>query len=360
MKISIGSNIIKGPWGGGNQFAINLSNYLKNRGWEVKTDLKDRDIDIILMTEPRKYSSSGNYNQLGISKYLILNPRSLVIHRINNCDKGRDTRNLNKYLTRANKVADSTIFISNYLKNIFINGELIKNKNFTVVMNGADSKLFNKINRKRWNKKDKLKIVTHHWSNNYNKGFDIYKELDRISLLGVNSTGIDFCYIGNIPENFRFKNTKIIPPLKLEELVREIKKNHVYITAAKGEGAGMHHIEAALCGLPILYRNSGALPEYCKGFGVIFEDTSDFKDKLNEIIEKYDYYFSKMKEYPYNANLMCQRYESVFLELLRSKYKLNKNKRRFEYLIIFLKETFLCIRDITLNKLKRLTERVFK
>ena len=30
MKISIGSKIIQGPWGGGNLFAINLSNYLKS------------------------------------------------------------------------------------------------------------------------------------------------------------------------------------------------------------------------------------------------------------------------------------------------------------------------------------------
>ena len=29
MKISIGTNIKQGPWGGGNLFAINLINYLK-------------------------------------------------------------------------------------------------------------------------------------------------------------------------------------------------------------------------------------------------------------------------------------------------------------------------------------------
>ncbi len=34
-KISIGSNIIKGPWGGGNQFAISLSGYLRKKDWKV-------------------------------------------------------------------------------------------------------------------------------------------------------------------------------------------------------------------------------------------------------------------------------------------------------------------------------------
>ena len=32
------------------------------------------------------------------------------------------------------------------------------------------------------------------------------------------------------------------------------------------------HIEGILCGLPIIYRESGALPEYCKKFGVPFEN----------------------------------------------------------------------------------------
>ena len=56
MKISIGTNIKDGPWGGGNLFAINLKNYLENKGHEVVHSLKDNDIDIILITEPRKTS----------------------------------------------------------------------------------------------------------------------------------------------------------------------------------------------------------------------------------------------------------------------------------------------------------------
>ena len=54
MKISIGTNIKEGPWGGGNLFAINLRNYLIKQGHNVVHNLKDEDIDIILITEPRK------------------------------------------------------------------------------------------------------------------------------------------------------------------------------------------------------------------------------------------------------------------------------------------------------------------
>ena len=41
MKISIGSKIITGPWGGGNLFAQNLSEYLINKGHSVIYDLSE-------------------------------------------------------------------------------------------------------------------------------------------------------------------------------------------------------------------------------------------------------------------------------------------------------------------------------
>lgn len=353
MKISIGANIKQSPWGGGNKFAISLANYLKSRGWVVVTDLKDKDIDVVLMMEPRRYSASSTYNQLKISKYIIKHPNTIVIHRINNCDEGRNTRNLNKYLTRANKVADSTIFISNYLKDVYIGKGLIKNKNFRVIKNGADDKLFKRKGRIKWDKRGDLRIVTHHWSSNYNKGFDIYKELDKLAQTAIDGIKISFNYIGNIPEDFKFENTKVIPPLDKEELVNEIKKNHIYVTGAKGEGAGMHHIEAALCGLPLLYRNSGALPEYCNGFGVMFDGVYDLKEKLIKIIEEYDFLFDKMEWYPYNARNMCENYEKFILELPNNIKLGNLIKRRLEFFLIYIKEMVLSIKDIVWFKLKR-------
>ena len=49
MKVSIGSRIVDGPWGGGNLFAINLRDYLLKNGHEVIFDLSEKDIDVILL-----------------------------------------------------------------------------------------------------------------------------------------------------------------------------------------------------------------------------------------------------------------------------------------------------------------------
>ena len=63
MKVSIGSRVIDGPWGGGNLFVINLKKYLINNGHQVVHDLCDRDIDIILLTDPRsRKESSSTFN----------------------------------------------------------------------------------------------------------------------------------------------------------------------------------------------------------------------------------------------------------------------------------------------------------
>ena len=72
MKISIGTKIKDGPWGGGNLFAINLKNYLESNGHKVFHDLDEDDIDIILITEPRKPQNLQHLliSMFGITKIL--------------------------------------------------------------------------------------------------------------------------------------------------------------------------------------------------------------------------------------------------------------------------------------------------
>ena len=70
MKIAIGTNIQEGPWGGGNAFAKNLSSFLRESGHEVVYKLLDKDIDIILLTEPRKLSETSSFNHKDIKEYL--------------------------------------------------------------------------------------------------------------------------------------------------------------------------------------------------------------------------------------------------------------------------------------------------
>ena len=192
-------------------FAINLTNYLIQKGYNVTSNLEDNDIDIILLTEPRKTSESSAFTHIDVNNYLnYKNQNAIVIHRINECDERKGTNFVNKYLIDVNKSADFTVFVSSWLKNLFIQQGLSP-KNKEVILAGANKNIFNTEGFKPWNKSEKMKIVTHHWGANWNKGFEIYKRLD--DMLGSKSyrDKIEFTYIGNLPKNFTFNNSLYIP-----------------------------------------------------------------------------------------------------------------------------------------------------
>jgi|TARA_Y100000389_G_scaffold41049_1_gene35662 glycosyltransferase involved in cell wall biosynthesis len=338
MKVSIGTNIKDGPWGGGNLFAINLKNYLESKGIQVVNNLDTDDIDIILITEPRKTSESSAFTHTDVLKYLSFkNENALVVHRINECDERKGTKYVNKYLIDANKVADATVFVSTWIKNLYIN-QGITSKYNKVILSGANSSIFNKDNFVPYSKGGKVKIVTHHWGANWNKGFDIYKKLDLMLEEEYWSNQIEFTYVGNLPKNFNFKNTKVVSPLSGNNLSKEIKKHNLYLTASLNEPSGNHHIEAAQCGLPLLYIDSGGIPEYCQDYGLGFV-ASNFEDKLSKIIGNYQHYLDLVNNYPLDADIMSKNYLSLFLELINSKDTF-LNQRRFKKITSPLKRWF--------------------
>ena len=318
-SIAIGANVVDGPWGGGNQFAASLSRHLSGQGWQVSHNLQAQDLDIILLVEPRKALKISSFNHADIAKYTIRNPDTVVVHRINECDERKNTQGVNELLMHANGVADHTVFISNWLQDIFQKYEDYSPENATVIRNGADTAIFNPKGYQRWDKAGPIKIVTHHWGGNWLKGFDIYQALDRLQPQSLRGQAFQFTYIGNVPEGFRFDHAHHLPPESGIALGQRIKEHHVYITGSQHEPAGMHHVEACSCGLPIAYRKSGALPEYCQDYGYGFTDAQDYEEALVQLITHYDTFTEKLKKYPYSANRMCSSYEQLFHKLLLNK-----------------------------------------
>lgn len=358
MKIAIGYDLKPNSWGGGNQFALSLAKAAKIRGDEITYNLKDKDIDIILLTDPRSFNEGITFGPFEILKYILFNKQTIVVHRINECDERKNTFHMNKLLKYANYCCDHTVFISNWLKSLDI---YQKNIPSTVIYNGSDEKIYSSKTNLPWNKKEPLKLVTHHWSPNKMKGFDVYSKLDQL----INDTDlgnkIEFTYIGNLPKGFTFKKTRHIAPLSGIYLGKELSKNHVYLSASKNEPAGMHHIEGALSGLPIIYRKSGALPEYCRDFGIPF-DNLEFISAINMMILDYDKYKIKLKSYPFNASKMTNAYLNLFDDLISSRENILKKRNLFRspiYLIMNLFLTFLYIKK-PIRNFKRFIRKFIK
>ena len=352
MKVSIGAFIKSGPWGGGNLFFENLKHYLESNNHHVINHLYDEDIDVILLTDPRKESESSSFTHIEIKRYKKrINPNVKVMHRINECDERKNTQGLNQFIYEANKVADASVLVSNWLKNLYIqNGFNLVNP--SVIMSGSNSKIFNNVNKTLWNGSEKISIVTHHWGGNWNKGFDVYQNIDKLLENREFNNNFEFKYIGNLPKNFKFKNTKFIKPLSGEQLSNELKKSHVYITGSLNEPSGNHHIEAALCGLPVLYINSGALPEYCNGYGIEF-NLENLEEKIYEMKINYFEIVKKLMSYPYESNFMCSQYEDLMNDLKN----MNTNIKQKNFELSILDKITLVLKRVTFLNMYNLFRR---
>ena len=304
-----------GSWGGGNQFGQTLVETLVERGVEVSFDLSSPDLDLIILAEPRDNLRISAYTDRDVLKYLrTVNSRAIVVHRVNECDERKGTTSVNRMLQRANLCSDHTVFVSNWLKDLHLRGGM-RCKSHTVILNGSDRTLFNSLGYRRWNNKERLKLVSHHWSSHWMKGFDIYEELDSLLSSDHYRRRFSFTYIGNIPQGFRFRNSTYVKPTHGHALANLLASHHVYLTASQNEPGGHHQNEGASCGLPILYRESGCLPEYCEGFGVGFAK-ENFKQRLESIIEQYDYFAHRMADYPHSSQQTGEQYLDLFVELL--------------------------------------------
>ena len=93
--------------------------------------------------------------------------------------------------------SDYLIFTSKWAKDYI----QYSGNNCAIVANGP-LKIFHKNKRNNINLNEKINIVTHHWSNNDKKGFDIYEKIDSY----IENKNINFTYIGRKPDNFKIKN----------------------------------------------------------------------------------------------------------------------------------------------------------
>lgn len=137
LRIHIGMALKSGPWGGGNSAVGLVSEYLAQRGARVTHDLGDSGADIILLTDPRKELESCAFDHRDVVRYLVRNPRALVVHRINECDERKETRGLNALLIDANRCADHTVFVAAWLERLFRDQGLPCSFS-SVIRNGSD------------------------------------------------------------------------------------------------------------------------------------------------------------------------------------------------------------------------------
>ncbi|MCK9602784.1 MAG: hypothetical protein M0R66_00175 [Candidatus Omnitrophica bacterium] len=320
IKIALGYEIREGPWGGGNQFLASFKDYFEKKGSRIVHHLEEGS-DLIILINPLR--GSGTFNHKDIIRFKRRNPKTKVITRVNDCNKSKlnDVGDRDTLRLEACKVSDAVVFISEWLRDYYIEKGFNRGIRHTVIRNGVDKEVFNAEGYTPWEPGIPMKIVTHHWSYNWNKGADIYIWFDKLLEDPWMKEQFEFTYIGRLPRitpkssEVKFKNIRYIPPLSGMALADELKEHHVYLTASRWEPGGMHQLEGACCGLPLIFnREGGGIVESCRGFGVEFTE-ENFPISLFKMLEQYRDFVLKMNNFSSTADVMNKKYEELILGL---------------------------------------------
>lgn len=291
------------PYGGGNQFLIKMVDSLEKRGHKVCFHL-EQGIDLIFMMDPRP--GDIGYSIDHIEEYKRIFPETRILHRVNECDARKSTNDIDSLLIRGMNISDEVVFISSWLKDYFIDRGFKRRSH--VIYNGCNLDNFEFIKEKSLS--NPVKIVTHHWSDNFMKGFDVYVEIDKF--LSRNPGLFEFTYIGRYWNGYSPIATKIISPLAGRMLGQELKNHDIYVTASRNEPCGMHHIEGAASGLPVLYHSeTGGIKELCKNHGVEFSSFEQFLSGFSEIVKNYQSYRDAIDVNSLDINYCCQKYIEI-------------------------------------------------
>jgi glycosyltransferase involved in cell wall biosynthesis len=309
MKVALNCRPHDGPWGGGNRFVIAIQEALVAAG-HVVTERLEPDTDAVIIVDPRARNPMVTFTAGAVLRHVAWrNPRTVVVHRINECDERKGTTGMNRRLRLANYAADHTVFIAGWLRDLQV---WRREAPDSVIHNGADRRVFNATGFAPWPGDGPLRLVTHHWGAHELKGFDVYRKLDELLASRHWQDRLAFTYVGNAPTSAGLKHVRFVAPLDGEALAAELRSHHGYLTASQNEPGGMHHVEGAMCGLPLVYRRSGALPEYCGPYGIGFDGPQDIESALEQFLAQYRELVARMPAYPYDA----ARTTSRWLELL--------------------------------------------
>jgi glycosyltransferase involved in cell wall biosynthesis len=300
-RIAFNMRPIFGAWGGGNQWLLQVVRYLQYSGYHVQYDLRG-DVDGIFMNH------GGLTGKLSISldevkAYKQRRPHVRVLHRINDNDARKETNEMDARLARFDAVADFTVFISEWLRDHHAAKWFDRAKPHACILNGADPAVFHPIGNYAWDRQEPFRLVTHHWSDNWMKGFAAYREIDEL-IAGGKLPGVELWIIGRWPKEIVWKAARTFPPVSGAELGALLRQCHAYVTASQFEPGGMHFIEGLQCGLPLIYHeDGGGIVELARRYGIGFRD--DVAGAVAAIRDGYFELRAKVQADPPSGDGMC-------------------------------------------------------
>ena len=316
-RVAINRRPVRSPWGGGNQWLDQIVRSLRMHGYSVRFEL-DPSVDCILLVDPRS-GPSVTFDVPAVASFKSRHPHAVCIQRVNENDRHRKSDFRDALQAAGNSVADHTVFVSAWLRDYA--SWFDRDRPHSVILNGADPAVFHPVGRAARAPDGPLRIVTHHWSDNWNKGFAVYAEIDELISRGaLDST--ELWVIGRWPADIRWRSARTFPSMRGPELARHLRQCHVYVTASVWESGPMHFVEGIQCGLPVLYHtDGGGIVEVAKRFGVGFN--RDVRAAISEIRERYPAFYQEALMAPPGGDRMCLEYRSLIQRMIACRQRGN-------------------------------------
>ena len=258
--------------GGGFYVLQQLERYLVSRGHTITRQVADR-YDVLLM-------NSWHVHYDDLLSAIRRNPRARIVHRVDGSsqDYGRDPR-YDRQQQRVNRFADVTIFQSQYCRHSTREKFPVIAQDGPVIYNAVDVDRFSPDGERADlpGKAPRLVYVTH--SANPMKGWgDVYA-------LAARRPDLTFILIGNYDNPPPLPNLHTLGSLDRDALPRALRACQVSLAFQRNEACPNVVLEAMACGLPLLYVESGAIPELVGACGLPVT-LETFRAQLDELFAR--------------------------------------------------------------------------
>lgn len=316
-KVYLNRKPVEGPWGGGNKSVKLLAKMIEEDS-ELKLtySLKEEDIDVILCIDP-KPDSEGIWYQDFLNYKKTKNSNVKIIQRVGDLGTHR-SQEITKLVYDTIHMSDHVIFPSDWARKAIT----FQKKNYSIILNQPLVEFYSDAeDKKEISQESKIRLVTHHWSNNPKKGFEIYSKLGAaIKEKTEGYENIEFTYIGRWNKDFSSNGIKLIEPISAKEIAAELIKHDVYITASILEAGANHVLEAMACNLPVLYRQGGgSIDEYCSLYGISYAGFEDLLESIQHMEKNYAFHKESVEKRPkISLENQIRRYVSIIKDNLQN------------------------------------------
>lgn len=280
--ISIFHEFAPPPAGGGHQFLRALKQEWERRGFRVEVNAVSGTTRACLL---------NSFNFDADCFRFLRREGCRTIHRVDGplaVYRGMDDGTDRKIAEWNREFAQGTVMQSRF--SLQAHTEMgLAFRDPVVIPNAADPEIFYAPERRANLGGRKLRVISTSWSDNRNKGADVYEWLDRNLDFGC----VEYTFVGRLP--LKMENIRVIPPIASLGLAKLLREHDVYLTASRNDPCSNSLIEALICGLPAVYLKSGGHPEIVGEAGLGFGTADEIPALLEQMTTELGWFREKIR-----------------------------------------------------------------